>query len=421
MEWLRPEAGGALFLARQAINIDFALSARVRGPLTRDRLEGALGRLCSRHPLMFVRADAREDGTPYLTTDGVPSIPLRIVDRETDDTWVVEATREIQVPAAYRRGPLLRCVWVRGRDVSDLILVCEHLTADGMSAVYALRDLLALAADPSLELEPVVPPPLPDLVPAEVVAQIREDAEAWPLLGPMPPREWLLAEPDEPAHSLGTGGEDDVDPPLIVPFSLEPDELSALLARCRAEGVTVQAALCAAFLTPFAEMDPAQPVRRAEIPADLRPKLTQPVGDAYGNLIGLTIIEFDCTPGRNLWDVARDAARALGKMRDRDIFATVQVVMSLTGHMRNPDWAIEYDLSISNLGRLNIPGTYGDLRLEEVWGPVFPATGPKHLILDVATFAGSMRCLYSSLGRSPHPAMSRGVELLRSMAAGAQG
>ncbi len=419
MEWLRPEAGGALFLARQSVCIDFAVVGRVSGPLTQAGLEHGLAGLCRRHPLFFVRADLRADDIPYFTTDGVPPIPLRIVERADDETWLAEATAEIQVPVPYRRGPLMRCVWVRGEGVSEVILVCEHLTADGLSAVYALRDLLAMAADPSLQLEPVDAPPLPELVPPAVVDQIREDAAAWPPLGPLPPREWLLGEPESQApQSVSAEGRTATDPPHVVAFGLDPAETSALVARCREHGVTVQAALCAAFLTPFAEMDPANPIRRAEIPADLRGKLTRPVGDAYANLIGLTIIEVDCTPGRDLWEVARDAATALAGIRDRDIFATFQVVVSLTGHIKNPDWVIEYDLSISNLGRLNIPAAYGDLRLESVWGPVFPATGPKHLILDVATFGGSMRCLYSSLGRAPHPATARGVELLRSMASG---
>jgi hypothetical protein len=319
--------------------------------------------------------------------------------------------RDVQVPTTYLRGPLLRCLWMRGEDVSDLVLVCDHLMADGKAAVIALRDLLSLLADPAQDTRPIDSPPLPDVVPAEIAAQIREDAADYPPAS-LPPED----EPaDEPPSGIEATALPQPEPLLITPFSLTTAQTSALLARCRAEGVTVQAALCAAFLTPFAERDPAQPIRRAEIPVDLRPRLARPVGDAYGCFIGLNEIDVDCTPGRDLWDVARDAARALAGMRDRDNFATFLVVLTLTGKFPPRGWGVAYDLSISNLGRIELPATFGGLCVESFYGPLFPATGPNHRILDVATFDGRMTCTYSSRGREAPTTMTRGLELLRAM------
>jgi hypothetical protein len=415
MQLLRPEAGSALFLSRMSLSINFAVSARVRGPLTRERLEVALAALGRRHPLLAVRAAARADGTPYFTDEGVPPIPLRVGKMAGNDEWVGEVERAIQQPTRYLEGPLLRCVWLRGEDVSDLILVCDHLNADGRAGVIALRDLLSLLADPSQAVEPVDSPPLPDLVPPEIVRLIREDTADLPaaLQNAGPPPEEPRAKPRaEPAESDVPG-----DPVRVTPFCLDAAETSALVRRCRAEGVTVQAALCAAFLTPFAERQPDRPMRRAEIPVDLRGRLIRPVGDAYACMIGLTKIDFDCTPGRDLWDVARDAAKALAAMRDRDLFATPLVVITLTGRIPSAPWDIDYDLSVSNLGRLDIPASYGELHLESVYGPIFPATGPKHLILGISTFDGQMRCTYSSRGPDVPPSMTRGRELLRRMSA----
>ena len=425
MQLHRPEIGAALFLGERSININFAAAARVRGPLTRERLEAALATVVRRHSMIGIRAVPESSGQPpHFETDGVPPIPLLEFDRPDDDAWVAEMSREVQVPTPYLRGPLMRCLWLRGEGVSDLVLLCDHLTADGKAAVIVLHDLLSYAADPAQAQDalPIDSPPLPDLVPPEIAEQIREDAADYPPIGPPPEDEPQDEPPGEPADE-GAGPSSGIEatalpqaePVLITPFNLTAAETSALVARCRAEGVTIQAALCAAFMTPFAEQEPAQPIRRAEIPVDLRPRLARPVGDAYGCFIGLNEIDVDCAPGRDLWDVARGAAKALAGMRDRDNFATFLVVSTLTGKFPARGWHTAYDLSISNIGRVDLPAAFGPLRVESFYGPLFAATGPTHRILDVATFDGQMTFTYSVRGREVPAAATRGLELLRSM------
>jgi hypothetical protein len=354
-----------------------------------------------------VRAVADAEGGAYFTDEGVPPISLRVVDRVNDDDWVGEAERDTQRKSSYLTERMIRCIWIRGGDVSDLILVCDHIVADGRSAIIVLRDLLSLLADPSMAIEPILAPPVPELVPPEILERIRAAFGA--------PRDEQASPSD--ARPATRRLPEDAGPACTVPFEMSAPETSTLVDRCRAERVTVQAAICAAFLTPFAERQPDHPVRRAEIPVDLRSRFTRPVGDAYGNLIGLTVIEFDCTPGRDLWDVARDAAEALSRMRDEDLFATIQVQISLFGSARNRPWGIGYDLSISNLGRIDIPAEYGDLRLEAIYGSIFPSASPEHRVLGVSTFGGQLRATFSTRDRASAALMARGVELLRSMLA----
>ena len=412
MKLRRPEAEAAVFLASQPMTLNAAITARITGPLTQERLRAALDRIGERHPLLAVRAVADADGGAYFTDEGAPPISLRVVDRVNDLDWVAESDRDTRRKTSYLTERMIRCIWIRGGDVSDLILVCDHIVADGRSAIIVLRDLLSLLADPAMSIEPILAPPVPELVPPEVLERIRaaygapQGEEGQP---PGTPTPGTPAAAPRPPQALG--------PACIAPFELSAPETSALVERCRSERVTVQAAICAAFLTPFAEREPDRPVRRAEIPVDLRSRFSRPVGDSYGNMIGLKVIEFDCTPGRNLWDVARDAAAALAGMRDEELFATVQVQIALFGRVPNRSWGTGYDISISNLGRIDIPATYGDLRLEAVFGSIFPATRPEHRILGVSTFGGQLRATFSSRDQASAPLMSRGVELLRGMIA----
>jgi hypothetical protein len=414
MQFERREAEAALFLATQTLSLSFAVSVRLRGPLAQGQLEGALAGLGRRHPTLAVRAAARDDGTAYFTDEGVPPVSLLVADRTGDDDWVAAVERAIEQRTPYLQGPFVRCVWLRGPDVSDLILICDHLTGDGRAAVYALSDLLESLADPARIIEALpVPQPLHELVPADVARQIIEDAADLP-----PAQNRRRTAPANPADSDASAPAMPAaprSPARIRPFSLTIDETAALVARSRAEGVTVQAAMCAAFLTPFAEADPDRPLRRVEIPVDLRPKLTRATEGEFRNAVGLAQVEVDCTPGRNLWDVARDAARALANIRHRDAFATPAVVMPLTGRWPKAPWDINYDISISNLGRLDLPESFGELTLESIYGPIFPATGPKHLILGISTFGGQLRCTFSSRAADAPPAFDRGRELIRLM------
>jgi hypothetical protein len=49
----------------------------------------------------------------------------------------------------------------------------------------------------------------------------------------------------------------------------------------------------------------------------------------------------------------------------------------------------DYDLSLSNIGRLGIPVDYGSLRLESLYGPTFSAVADR--IVGVNTVGGQMR------------------------------
>jgi hypothetical protein len=191
-----------------------------------------------------------------------------------------------------------------------------------------------------------------------------------------------------------------------------------LADRCRQEGVTVQAALCSAFLMPFAEQNPDTPVRRAEVPVDLRPYLSAGV-DVYGNLISLALVDVDCSPGRGLWELARDAATALAAATREDrLFATPFIAMQLSEQPRTPrprPWRTEYDVSISNLGRIGIPARYGSFMIESISPPIFPASGPNHRIVGVSTFAGQMRYSFSCRNTQARALLERGRELLLEM------
>lgn len=381
-------------------SINFGTTVRLRGPLTLSRLENALTRLAQRYPMLVARIDRDAENNFFFTDDHAVPVSLRVAERETDETWIQEVQRELPIIFNFQTGPLYRCVWVRGQDdIHDLALISEHMTADGRSAVHALRDLLALLADPTLELPAVLPENLPELVSPDILQKAAAFKAAIP----------TDAAPSSPWQPSAPSG-----PQRILPFRLNETETAALREGCRVNGVTIQGALCAAFLAPFAERDPDTPMRRAEVPVDLRPYLSPPAPHLFGSYLGLATITVNCHAGPSLWDIARDAQTAIRAVLGPDLFLQPPVVYKL---IERPlaGFPRDYDLSISNLGQLDIPAICGDLQVESVYTPTFNVNAPNHYVLGVATCSGKLCSTYTSCEADAPALAARGWELLKQM------
>ncbi|MGB7539727.1 MAG: hypothetical protein WBM17_14390 [Anaerolineales bacterium] len=384
--------------------LSFTVCARVRGPLTGEILRSALDRLGRRHPLLAARLAPAKDGNGGgITTENVPPIPLRIVERTADLDWVGEIERENAQAFDYHSGPLCRCVWLSGAEISDLIIVFDHLVVDGRASMLALRDLMTLLADPGWKPEALVPPMMRELIPDAMRAKILETAARFSGAPQAAFKSQFGAPPSGPMRT--------------IPIEWNEAESATLITACKARGLTVQAALCAAFAIPFAEREPDSPVRFMECPVDLRGRLSPSPGEAVGNYISLAVIRLECTPGIHPWTIAHRAGRALAAITDEELFTNPLVMMAVADHpISRPPVDVRYDLSLSNVGRLDIPEAYGSYRLLSIHGPTMGVYLAGHRILAVATFGGRMRCTFTSRDPDAGRIVSRARELVSEMA-----
>ena len=182
-------------------------------------------------------------------------------------------------------------------------------------------------------------------------------------------------------------------------WSLDHAQTAALIARAKQEGTTVHAALGAAFLLAFAQVIGAGQWRcMIQSPVNLRNRVSPPVGEDFGVFVTLAKTTVDCSPGRGFWDIARDIREGFSRqMTPERLFATYDLMEALStlADEALPEamlggeeafGSIEYDLSLSNIGRLDIPTTYGPLQLESLYGPTFSAMGDR--IVGVNTTGG---------------------------------
>jgi hypothetical protein len=377
------------------------MTARVRGQFAPDELHAALAQVRARHPLLGMRIAVDGEQWPCLIAEQVPDLPVRVVARQAEDDWIAQVEQELEQPFDRPVGPLVRFVWLRSPDVSELVIVCDHLLVDGLSAALLVRDLLGQLGQPGTPIErlPVLPT-LNELIPPDLADKLAQ------YLAAMPPSE--AAPPQAPPPQVSPVPPT---PQRVLAWALAEPQTAALVARCRAERTTVQGAICAAFLGALAAAQPgvASAQRRVQSPFSLRGRLARPVAEDFGLFIALPEVGVDCPPDRDLWDVARDIREALEReTADERVFMPLVALEIQAASLSDAElfqmlaasFTANYDLSVTNLGRLDIPAQAGRLGLEALYGPALGVAGEHHRVLGVLTVGGRMSLTLAFRGPS---------------------
>lgn len=352
-------------------------AARVRGALDEARLRGALGRVQRKHPMLRCSVEDGDPPTMVLEDDPQP-IPLRIAERVDDDEWQRQSHIERETRFDTARAPLMRLTWVRGRDaqgeVGELLLACHHVICDGMSMLTLLREILALCADPALDIGTHTGfNALEDILPAQALSdrRVRRSA-AWKALAfrlffslrrrrkPVPQGEFF-----------------------VLHWKLPREDTAALAARAKAEGVTVFAAMSVAFSLAFRTVKGAAATGKIFSPVDIRKFLTlirpdQLFAAAPGTIVALdTELAPDDVDDAAFWEQARVFKGRLNQKVERisrnvhEYFIGLEMMHSIFGQFvaeRRSDLD-KFDTTISNIGRIDIPQDYPGFRLETVYSP----------------------------------------------------
>lgn len=389
--------GGQLIvgLASAYHTINFALMARVCGALSPDSFQEALDKLLVKHPSLSVNVVQEAGGAVFQVPNPALRVPVRIEARTHPNHWIEEVTTELVEAFDLSKDPPIRCVLLRDKDVSDILFVCPHVLADGLAAAYLLRDFLAFLDNPEAEIAPTSRvQPMPMLIPefpGKGLTILQAEVKARLLNLYVRHAQHNLSQtvhpyPVQPNYHL-------------LPWTLTPEQTSALVARSRIEGTTVHAALCTAFLRAFGEIYEGGWNRKIQSPVSLRDRLRQPVGEAFGLFVNLVAFQIDCDPEYGFWEVARRMKKKfVRRTGDKPIFkslieanvVTRQAIDHLTPEIAAKVFmAADHDLSISNLGRLDLPTQYRAFQLDALFGPILGGD-PEDVVLGVVTVGGKM-------------------------------
>jgi NRPS condensation-like uncharacterized protein len=386
----------AIGAERVALTLPFnvVMVGRVRGDLEPATVASALEALRRRHPLLAVRAEFDKQGNGWFTGDEVPAIMTHVEQRQSQDHWLAFVKEELRAAFPLETGPLVRCTVVHAPAISEIVLCGHHAILDGMSLGYLLRDVLRVATGRDEGLQERLDPPAID---RETVRDPRRIRPLARFVLSRINKNWtenniVFAEEDRRllystfwAKNQGM---------QILAWEMDAVATSALVARCRAEKVTVNAALWAALLA--AQHDVQGPGmrhrRRSGMAVNTRDRLKVPVGEAFGFYASSLTVDLPYDPRHSFWANARSIrSRIARELARADIFrmlSTDAVHPTLWDSLYFAKYGLldetaprrllalmgwdelTYGCSLTNLGRFEIPTTYGSLELEAVYGPV---------------------------------------------------
>jgi hypothetical protein len=224
-------------MKRKLSNIERVLDGNVlclvslEGSLSADQLRSALSRVQRRHPALRALIREESDGL-YYEENCAPEIPLHIVSEASEDDQRRECETELTTVFAYDQ-PQLRAVWLQSERKSDLLLTTSHRICDGKSIFILVKEILQ-SLHSAEELIPYTPVTTQDIIGAYRPVQTRKFKLKVRMLNGLlrlvPNRQ---QQPEKLEHFLE--------------WKASTTLLHALKERCKAEGVSVHAALVVAL------------------------------------------------------------------------------------------------------------------------------------------------------------------------------
>ncbi len=363
----------------------FALAAEIEGPTTLTAWRSALDAVQLRHPFFSVCIEEDGNGTLSFRRVAGRQIPLRVVStKKATSRWEREIERELATRFDARQAPLIRAVLLRQPDKSILILSAHHSIGDGLSMVFAIRDLLQALSGERLES-------LPPLAPMEQLLGIR-------------------TQPARRVRETSSGSiEGSVAPAIHVKgLRLSAELTSELLGRSRQEKTTLHGAICAALVLAGRQLFSAwnNPVR---IHSAIDARRLLHLGDHYMQLAfgGIVAVNPDAMSG--FWDLARfmksglTGAGSLPGMIAGLSALNDLLVRGLDPHTfsRTAGASHAHEATLTNLGNLPFSPHFRHLKLASLWGPAIILDREIGQTIGAATSNGSLCLLYTSSAPTP--------------------
>jgi len=281
------------------------LTARIKGVISDEMLQVAVGKVQTRHTNLRLKVEYGKNGDPWFTSQDVEAIPIEIIPRENDQGWMEVIKQQRLIPFDFEVRPAIRFLLVQSAEVSELMIFCHHLICDGLSLAYLSRDILTVLGDPSIELE-ILPDPKPidrENLPPGVKMNglvnyfIERINQQW--------REEKVHFGQEDYEAAIDGYWTNFSHGMAL-LEFTEDQTTALVSKCKKEGVTVNSALAVGLAAAQIEVEGQEPYHsKITIAGSLRDRLAQPAGEGMGIFAGAVNPRFVYKEKLGFWDNVR--------------------------------------------------------------------------------------------------------------------
>jgi len=337
-------------------------------------LREALDRAQRRHPLLRARIVEIDGGFAY-DLDGVPPIPLEIVERTGDDHWRRVAETELNRAFDLEKGPLMRCTLLidgSGTNATELVLCFLHTIIDGSSAVSLVREILvaweaeAAGRSPGTPESLALQPPVESFFPAPYRGLRAKMSVAGfmarQLADEIAYRRHARGTRRMPIHSEARC--------RVLCRDLAEHDLTALIRAARRHRVTLNSVLNAAMLMVVRDHlydGTSVPLRNFNF-AIVRPYLDPPVEDQHlGSYHVMLRPTVDIGADDDFWLLARRInAQSVAAARRGDKFLSLLTVADVMRFILSRRSMRMGSTALGYTGPLKLPVRIGDIGIRTV-------------------------------------------------------
>jgi hypothetical protein len=401
---------------------------QLAGELEEGRLRHALARVQAKHPLLRSVIEEGAQGPRFVLMDRPAPISLLIVERQTENDWQAAVRREWVTPFDAWREPLVRLVWVRGSEIHELVLLAHHCICDGHSGINLIRELLRAYDQPDRDLGSYETlGAIEDMVPSAQLENRRFQRRVRWKAATLRLTLWLKRR-----SGSRLGPHIPFDQMYFRRWNIGRETTLALTERCRSEGVTVLAALSVAFIQAFRHVRGTQGLAKARTMVNARRFLPNLRPDAMFGLAPSVALRMKGLPSpsdmrsSDFWAHARAIKAYLTRRIERlgaGLYETLAGLESLQDRYASLVSYFEHtpairNLTLSNLGKVDLPRHYQGFNLERVYSPLVMVSPTPANTVVISSFTGDMEFAIISDEQSLPQAQAleiqqRAMEILR--------
>lgn len=373
--------------------------SRLNKPLNKDILRQAIDIIQCRHPRLNSRIINSQERLIFQT-EGTPKIPLHVVNKLNSEQWQEVVNEEMNKKIDSSQN-LLRVVLVyvlNDNHISYLITTAHHAITDGLSSIQLHSEILnhcqkivsGSLLNPVNSLSPL--PPIEELLPQWTKGFRGRISSIFLLLQLALQKIW---------HRPETLGFEDYVPIAnrhcnIIHRQLDPELTQRLVNRCRQENTTVDSALCAALMFTVGRKIIKGNRKQVRVNClsylDLRRRLEPKIGEEHMAVLAASIMGFyTIQTNTSFWELARQVKQKLEVgIKQGVIFNMILIAKQLIDFCFIYPNQVAATVSISNIGKVNIPNIYGDLELEEISFAASHALYAGLFVIHASTFQEKM-------------------------------
>ncbi len=361
--------------------MNFTIAARVSGTLSETAVVAALAKVQKRHVLLGVSLGWSEDGSHCFVASERPISLTAVAASAT--TWERIAESEMNRPLVSADAPLVRAAMVAGFGSTTLFLTFNHAIADGMAAVFVMRQLLTALSGAELSA-PAADARLEDRIGLEVPPFFRNSAASC----------GTAALDADPLHTstLRT---------TVDSLEIAADCLAKLRQTAKSRDTTINSMITAALGRSLVSLNErwSEEALRVMSPIDLRSEFEIP--EHVGLSLSIAITPFE-RGGTEYWDDVSRVHQQIAKFRQRKM-ALWMVGDIAKRCVDDPSYEATrqrvlehgpFDSVMTNFGVLQMPTSFGDLVVEKMWAPALRSI-PGQDVVAAATFDGGLSLVHT--------------------------